>query len=149
KCKIVFMSRSAFPSEDRWDSISDPVLVQKVRILREIKQSGCEIELLSGDISDQAVMARAIKEVERRYGVLRGVVHLAGVTGEKVLQLSSDVTPDDCKYQFKAKLEGTCALDVSLSGRPLDFCVLFSSNAAVLGGIGMLTYGAANSFLDA
>jgi acyl carrier protein len=40
-------------------------------------------------------------------------------------------------------------LEKVLRGRPLDFCLLFSSNAAVLGGLGFTAYAAGNLFLDA
>jgi acyl carrier protein len=41
------------------------------------------------------------------------------------------------------------ALDSILSERPPQFCLLMSSNAATLGGLGSIAYSAANIFMDA
>src|SRR6185437_13561847 len=40
-------------------------------------------------------------------------------------------------------------LERVLEGQQLDFCLLFSSIASVLGGLGFVAYAAANNFVDA
>jgi acyl carrier protein len=87
--------------------------------------------------------------VEAELGALDGVIHLAGITGEKALRLSSDLQPFECEAQFRPKVEGCYVLKDLLHDRTLDFCLLFSSTASVLGGPGMLAYAAASCFLDA
>jgi hypothetical protein len=44
---------------------------------------------------------------------------------------------------------GVYSLEKVLTGRELDFCLLFSSNASILGGLGSVGYAAANLFMDA
>jgi hypothetical protein len=50
--------------------------------------------------------------------------------------------------QFAAKAHGVIELDAALAGRELDFVLLMSSLAAVLGGLGFAAYSAANAFMD-
>lgn len=47
------------------------------------------------------------------------------------------------------KLAGTLVLDEVLAGVALDFLVLYSSIASLIGGPGQVAYSAANAFLDA
>jgi aryl carrier-like protein len=49
---------------------------------------------------------------------------------------------------MKAKVEGCEVLYKIFRSREIDFCILFSSIAAILGGTGLLAYTAANQFLD-
>src|SRR5262249_32039286 len=50
---------------------------------------------------------------------------------------------------FKAKGHGLYVLEEVLEEIELDFCILFSSLASVLGGLGFTAYAAANTFMDA
>src|SRR5207249_3376137 len=61
-----------------------------------------------------------------------------------------EVGRPESEEQFRPKVGGAYALEEALRGRaPPDFVLLFSSNAAVLGGLGYATYAASNGFLDA
>jgi acyl carrier protein len=58
------------------------------------------------------------------------------------------VTVEMSEAQFRPKVHGAIVLEELLRGEPLDFCMMVSSLSAVLGGLGLLPYGAANAFLD-
>src|SRR5712691_1880764 len=47
------------------------------------------------------------------------------------------------------KVQGTLVLEEVLKDEPLDFLLLCSSTAALLGGVGQIDYCGANAFLDA
>jgi hypothetical protein len=59
-----------------------------------------------------------------------------------------EVSSGDLDIQFQAKVHGTRLLSRVLEGRAPDFCLLHSSLASVLGGLGFAAYAAANSFMD-
>jgi phthiocerol/phenolphthiocerol synthesis type-I polyketide synthase E len=63
--------------------------------------------------------------------------------------LIPEVTRTDCKSHFRAKVNGSYVLARIVQDRDPDFCLFFSSNASVLGGLGSICYSAANIFLDA
>src|SRR5262249_34964377 len=61
----------------------------------------------------------------------------------------TEVGQRESQVQFAPKIHGLYVMEKVLQGQALDFCVLISSNSAVLGGLGFVAYSAANSFLDA
>jgi thioesterase domain-containing protein/acyl carrier protein len=77
---------------------------------------------------------------------VRGVIHAAGVLQDQaVLQLDAAALA----AVFRTKVLGGWLLHRLLDDDPLDFFVLFSSAAALLGSAGQAHYAAANAFLDA
>lgn len=57
--------------------------------------------------------------------------------------------PEAAARVMAPKVQGTLALQEALAGEPLDFLVLCSSIASLLGGFGQVDYCGANAFLDA
>jgi len=55
----------------------------------------------------------------------------------------------DCEEQFRPRLQGLRTLEKVLHDRSLDFCVVHSSLAAVMGVLGFVSYTAAHLFMDA
>jgi phthiocerol/phenolphthiocerol synthesis type-I polyketide synthase E len=111
--------------------------------------AGAQVEVVTGDVADEATVRRAVDVATTRFGGLHGVIHAAGVAGPAAVAFVPRLSRAACADQFQAKVRGTRALAAALAGRPLDFCLLVSSNATVLGGPGLAAYAAANAYLDA
>jgi acyl carrier protein len=77
---------------------------------------------------------------------LAGVVHAAGVIDDGLLL---NQTSERFLRVCDPKVQGTWNLHEATAKRPLDFFILFSSVAAVMGSPGQSNYAAANAFLDA
>ena len=148
RCKFAFTLHSGFPERESWKQHEFGPLAKKIAALRELEDSGCEILVLNADISDELATRRAVDQVVSRFGRISGVFHLAGITGEGALRLISELDVTECERQLRPKVEGSEILQRVLERNAPDFCVLFSSTASFLGGAGMLSYTAANSFLD-
>jgi len=116
---------------------------------RIIERLGDKVMAPRADVGDEDEMREAVAQVERQFGHINGLIHLAGLAGEKAVKLIPDVTAADCEMHFRAKVYGLYALTRILRDRSPDFFLLFSSNASILGGLGSICYTAANSFMDA
>ncbi|WP_163869379.1 type I polyketide synthase [Myxococcus eversor] len=121
----------------------------KQRAVRELEAAGAEVLVVRADVADESRLSLALAEADVRFGAVDGVIHAAGLAGEGAVALLSGLDAAACAPHFRAKVHGTYALERALTGRSLDFVLLVSSNAAVLGGLGLAAYGAANAFLDA
>lgn len=97
-------------------------------------------------LDDPASMRAAVAVVRERLGALHGVFHTATMGDAGLIQLKTRAAAEEV---LAPKIAGTLALDAALEGEPLDFLALFSATAALTGGIGQVSFCAANAFLDA
>jgi acyl carrier protein len=93
-------------------------------------------------------MHGVIEQTYQRFRALHGVIHGAGIVGDDGYQEIKDSDREACDGHFQAKAHGLFALEELLDGKELDFCLLMSSLASVLGGIGQAAYASANLFMD-
>ncbi|GAB2610914.1 hypothetical protein GCM10027168_49760 [Streptomyces capparidis] len=119
---------------------------EAVRAVAELTGRGVRVEVRRADVSRYADVAALVAFVDASMPPLAGVVHAAGVLDDGLL-LHQDLT----RYRAVAgpKAAGAWHLHRATAGRDLDFFVLYSSAAALLGSPGQGTYAAANAFLDA
>ncbi|MEM6846443.1 MAG: amino acid adenylation domain-containing protein [Pseudomonadota bacterium] len=97
------------------------------------------------DIANAAEVERCVAEINRTFGGLQGVMHLAGVLRDRAFR---DKTAEDVAAVLAAKVDGALALHHATAGEDLDFFALFSAAAGVFGNPGQVDYAAANGFLD-
>ncbi|MEE8583353.1 MAG: SDR family NAD(P)-dependent oxidoreductase, partial [Acidobacteriota bacterium] len=134
------------------DSASDSQLDAQVRSSRldMLRQQGAEILPLQADIADPSQLRQAFSEVRQRFGALHGIIHAAGTQGVQTFGAIREMTPQDCLRHFRPKAHALYALrDALVDQDGLDFCILISSLASVLGGLAYGAYTAANRFMDA
>ena len=99
--------------------------------------------IAQADVADAAQLARVIAHIEPP---LRGVLHAAGVVDDGML---TGLSVERFAPVMAPKVRGTWNLHVQTANSPLDFFVMFSSGAALLGSPGQANYAAANTFMDA
>jgi phthiocerol/phenolphthiocerol synthesis type-I polyketide synthase E len=154
KARLALVGRSAFPPREDWDqwlAVHDEEneLSRRIRKLMELEELGAQVMVFSADVASQTQMRDVVEQVTARFGALHGVIHAAGLAGEKALKLLPEVDRAECEKHFQAKVYGSYVLEKILAGKSLDFCLLISSNASILGGLGMTCYTSASTFLDA
>lgn len=116
------------------------------RLLQRLRERGTSVTVAQVDVTEHAQLATALREHVDSVGLeLRGVIHAAGVLSDRVL-LREDQAHFDTV--FAPKVLGAWNLHELTRARNLDFFVMFSSAAALLGSVGQGSYAAANSFLD-
>jgi len=114
--------------------------------LRAIEEAGAKVTIAQADISRFDDAKSVVALAGSSLPPLRGVVHAAGVLDDGVL-LEQNL--NRFTTVFAPKVKGAWNLHQLTQEQPLDFFVLFSSMASILGNPGQANYAAANAFLDA
>jgi myxalamid-type polyketide synthase MxaE and MxaD len=109
-------------------------------------EQGAEIAVVRGDVCDAEQLLFLLQDLESRMPCVAGIIHAAGVLDDGVV---TSLSAERLSAVMAPKILGAWNLHTWSRNRPLDFFVLFSSIAAVLGSPGQVHYAAANSFLDA
>jgi myxalamid-type polyketide synthase MxaB len=115
-------------------------------VVRELRRAGARVEVASVDVSDRQQVDALIERVSEQMPPLAGVFHAAGVLDDGIL-----LQLDAARFRtvMAPKLRGAWNLHQAVREKELDYFVLFSSIASVLGSPGQGNYAAANAFLDA
>jgi NADPH:quinone reductase-like Zn-dependent oxidoreductase/acyl carrier protein len=116
------------------------------KIINSIKDAGSTTVVTEAlDVSDEAALSELLTRIRRDGPPLRGVVHGAGVLDDAGL-----IQQDSTRFArvFAPKVQGGWLLDRLTRVDSLDWFVMFSSAAAVLGSAGQANHAAANAFLD-
>ncbi|KAF2682950.1 putative polyketide synthase [Lentithecium fluviatile CBS 122367] len=115
-------------------------------LVASIVQQGVNVDILRADASCKAQVEEAIARLDAKYPV-RGVVNAAVVLREAFFQ---NLSVDWWRQALEPKVTASRVLHELFSGRDdLDFFVMTSSIAGILGGAGQSNYAAANAYLDA
>lgn len=147
---LVLINRSSFPERESWEDCinSEPgsPIAEKIKTIRGVEESGSCVECVSCDISDYNETKKAIEAIKAKYGNINGVIHSAGVAGAGFIFTKEENTFVNV---LSPKIYGTWVIDNLTRNEEMDFFILFSSIAAVLGGAGQSDYAAGNSYMDA
>ncbi|MBN1204894.1 MAG: SDR family oxidoreductase [Myxococcaceae bacterium] len=155
KARLVLVGRTPLPERGAWETWlagheAQDKVSRQIRLVQRLEHKGAQVLVLTADMADARQVRAALAQAEQHFGPVNGVLHAAGIThGPSLYGALTDMGPSESEAQFGPKVYGTYALEEALRGRSPDFVLLFSSNAAVLGGLGYVTYASANLFLDA
>ncbi|WP_375758560.1 SDR family NAD(P)-dependent oxidoreductase [Corallococcus exercitus] len=147
QARLVLLGRTGVPNREE-SGTADAATRERLRALDELESLGAEVLVLRADVADAGQMSAAFDAATARFGPLHGVIHAAGTTGDRAVRLIDEAQPADCDWHFDPKVRGLQVLASLLEGRELDFCILCSSLASVLGGLGYAAYASANRFMD-
>jgi NADPH:quinone reductase-like Zn-dependent oxidoreductase/acyl carrier protein len=114
--------------------------------VERLRQRGVDVATYQADIADRAQVERIIVDIRRELGPLRGIIHAAMVLDDAPIE---GLTEEQMWTAMAPKLAGAWNLHLLTAGLRLDFFVLFSSFASVLGSPGQANYVAGNAFLEA
>ncbi len=113
--------------------------------LDALTAQGVSVTVAQADVTDSAQVEQIVNQIDPAYP-LRGIVHAAGVVDDGILLQQNW---ERFARVLPAKVQGSWHLHEATKHLPLDFFVLFSSVASLLGNRGQANYAAANAFLDA
>ena len=121
---------------------ASPAATEIVNRLREL---GAQVLTAQADVSRVEEVSRVLSEIESSMPPLRGVIHSAGVLEDGALL---NQTWERFAKVLAPKVDGAWHLHTLTQDKPLDFFVMFSSVASLLGSAGQGNHAAANMFED-
>ena len=150
KAKLILIGHSFFPARADWEQWlathrPDEIISERINKIRELEAIGAEVLVFTSDLSSTEQFEEIVRQAEERFGSINGVIHAAGILSGKTIQ---EISKSDCENYFLAKIQGLLTLNRVFQHRKLDFGMLMSSLASILGGLGFVAYAAANSFMD-
>ena len=138
--ELLLTSRSGEPADLR-----DPRAVA----VRRLRALGAKVTTPRVDVTDPAAMRELFASVSR----IDGVVHAAADAAQDAFRPLRGLDRASTARHFGAKVEGARVLADVVAGlaedRSPDWCMLFSSTSALLGGVTFGAYAAANAALGA
>jgi iturin family lipopeptide synthetase A len=151
--KIILIGRTKLPDQNTWETYlvqenTDRSIVEKIQKIQKLQAERTEVLYLSCDLSSHTVFSEIIKKSEDIIGKINGVIHTAGVLKGKSINPLSQLAYSDYLEQFNAKIMGLEILIDYFKHRDLDFCLIYSSLSAILGGLNFGAYSSANVYMD-
>ncbi|NOK59265.1 MAG: type I polyketide synthase [Chloroflexi bacterium AL-W] len=149
RATFVLTTPSAFPDRSNWNDWlaahhHDDTTSQYIRFLREVEQSDTHVAVVETTLIDEAVFS----QIASRFGAVRGVFYTLAETNESAFRSIGELN-DGATKQFENYRDGLQALLHNLPQTGVDFCILQSSLAAVLGGVGLAHHAALATFTNA
>ncbi|MGH3860162.1 SDR family NAD(P)-dependent oxidoreductase [Actinokineospora sp.] len=153
--KLVLTVRSPLPERSQWQAFLDSVpeggerTARHITNILDLESRGATVLALSADVADLDAMRAVVAEATERFGGIDVVVHGAGVQDDRYFNFAHLMDRDSCDPHMAAKVRGFHVLQTVLEGHCPDRRITLSSLAAVLGGMTLAPYAAANAALDA
>lgn len=109
------------------------------------QNAGISVSVILTDITIGRQHLKTLINSSKTETPIKGIIHAAGVADDATLLQQ---TPDHFVKVMAPKIKGAANLHELSLDLPLDFFILFSSMASMLGSVGQANYGAANAFMD-
>ncbi|MDZ8092005.1 MAG: beta-ketoacyl synthase N-terminal-like domain-containing protein [Nostoc sp. DedQUE05] len=151
QAKIIFIENLDFPEKydfSQWlvTQPQEDEVSYKIQQLLLLEKLGAEVLVMRADTTNSEQMHQCFSSYN--IGQINGVIYSTGRNREKIF----GSLPEIGKIELEKLLELQCCkiavLEQVLQNIKLDFCIISSSLASILGGFGLGLYSAANHFID-
>ena len=113
-------------------------------LIKAWREEGIDIFCAQVDIADAVALERTLSEI-KGLPPLKGIFQIAGTLNDGLLE---NLTWTEFTKVMSAKVQGSWNLHQLTLNEPLEYFVMFSSVASLLGSPGQGNYAASNAFLD-
>lgn len=153
RANIVIIGRSKLPKRTLWDKADrnrhSERVTYKVGQLQNLERNGSNVMYSAIEIDQEQQWTTLFEEVKEKFGSITGIFHAAGETRHEIISRSvEEIDNASVDAQFQPKMNALTALHLALKKQPVEFCIVTSSIASILGGLGFTAYTAANGFID-
>jgi acyl transferase domain-containing protein/acyl-CoA synthetase (AMP-forming)/AMP-acid ligase II/acyl carrier protein len=145
--RLILLGRTPLPPRVGWGQAEPGSrLACQINCIRALEAQGATVHLAAVDVANEDQLSSLLRQYDREgWPPIRGVVHMAGVVHGQIL---AEMTTEDLLADFLPKAAGGWALHRLFQNVDLDFFILFSSGASLLGSPFLGSYAASNAFLD-
>jgi phthiocerol/phenolphthiocerol synthesis type-I polyketide synthase E len=151
--RLVLVGRATVPEPSQWMSKSEDAstpeeqrtLLRRLALMRAKRD---DVLVLKADMNRAGEVTAAVDAAIARFGAIDLIVHGAARIDPAAFATIAETGPEQIEAQFSPKLRGLYHLMEATRGREPRRWVLHSSISAVLGGLALGTYAAANYVLD-
>jgi acyl carrier protein len=153
QAKLVLVENKPFPKKEQWtkwlesNSQHDDVSC-KIRNMQILEGLGAEVFVVEANLTDVTQMQNVLARTIARFGDIHGVIYSVGNMEPSTFRTIQDIDCTKDTRFFESEMRGLLVLETILSDQDLDFCLLNSSLASIVGGLGQIIYATANSFMD-
>ncbi|KAK2595361.1 hypothetical protein QQS21_006897 [Conoideocrella luteorostrata] len=116
------------------------------RVTEDSKVFGATIHVEKCDVADREMVSSLVSLLQRSLPPVRGIIHAAMVLRDTLFEKMSFQDYNDV---VRSKVSGALNFHVAYRHEPLDFFIMLSSVAGIVGNRGQAAYSGANTFLDA
>ncbi|KAB1162374.1 SDR family NAD(P)-dependent oxidoreductase [Micromonospora sp. AMSO12t] len=150
-CRLVLTARTALPPREQWPARKDgdDRVARHIRNILDLERQGAAVLATAADVGDEARMREVVDAAVAKFGGIDVVVHAAGIQSPEYFGLAHLSDRASCDAHLNAKIHGFHVLQAVLGEHAPDRRITLSSVSAVLGGIALGPYSAANAGLDA
>ena len=145
---LLLMSRTSLPPRNSWKQSQEEEtsLSAKIAAILELESLGVSVHLASVDVGNKNQLMAYLNDFRKEsWPPIRGIFHAAGLLEDgPVLKMKTGAF----SKVFLPKVMGGWLLHQCFQDTKLDYFILFSSAASLLGSPGQANYAAANAFLD-
>jgi NAD(P)-dependent dehydrogenase (short-subunit alcohol dehydrogenase family)/acyl carrier protein len=113
--------------------------------IEALRNAGAQVRFVCCDLGEADETAELLQLIERDEPPLKGIFHAAGSLRDGLIL---NMRPAHYYQSFLPKAQGAWLLHELTKSQALDYFVMFSSVASLLGAPGQAAHGAANGFLD-
>ncbi|RFN48413.1 putative polyketide synthase [Fusarium flagelliforme] len=131
---LIFVSRSG---------TSKP---EAAALVERLEKKGVNVAVLQCDVSDYDKLSAGVNDLLRTMPPLRGLIHGGMVLNDSIFEAMSYAQYQDA---IRPKVAGTINLHNLTKDMPLDFFIMLSSAAGVVGNSSQANYAAGGAFQDA
>ena len=115
------------------------------KIIERLRDKGAKILSLKCDISQKEDVIVLFDKIREDMPALKGIIHAAGVLDDDMI---IEQNMDRFKKVMAPKSTGAWNLHQLSENEDLEFFIMFSSAASIMGNPGQSSYAAGNAFLD-
>lgn len=115
------------------------------KAIQRMEGLGAKAVFIQADITNQEDAKKFFSNLQKNHCTLKGVIHAAGMVS---LIPCNNLNEPQIHEMLSSKVIGAWNLHVNTIDIPLDFFVMYSSVASLIGSTQLAHYAAANAFLD-